>query len=41
MVIAEGIEEPDDLAALRDLGVELGQGFLLSRPQPADILLSA
>lgn len=40
-VIAEGIEEPEDLAALRDLGVELGQGFLLSRPQPADVLLSA
>ncbi len=39
-VIAEGIEEPDDLAALRDLGVELGQGFLLSRPQPAAALLS-
>ncbi len=40
-VIAEGIEEPDDLAALRELGIELGQGFLLSRPGPADVLLSA
>lgn len=39
-VIAEGIEEPEDLVALRSLGVDLGQGFLLSRPAPADTLLS-
>jgi EAL domain-containing protein (putative c-di-GMP-specific phosphodiesterase class I)/DNA-binding NarL/FixJ family response regulator len=40
-VIAEGIEAPDDLAALRDLGVELGQGYLFSRPeQPAALLAS-
>ena len=33
-VIAEGIETPEQLAALRDLGVELGQGFLVGRPAP-------
>jgi EAL domain-containing protein (putative c-di-GMP-specific phosphodiesterase class I) len=38
VVIAEGIEEQDDLAALRDLGVGLGQGYLLSAPVPADAL---
>jgi EAL domain-containing protein (putative c-di-GMP-specific phosphodiesterase class I) len=31
-VIAEGIETPAQLAALRELGVGLGQGFLLGRP---------
>ena len=31
-VIAEGIETPAQLDALRELGVELGQGFLLGRP---------
>ena len=34
-VIAEGIETPAQLAALRELGVELGQGFLVGRPAPA------
>ncbi len=40
LVIAEGIEEPADLEALRHLGVALGQGHLLSRPAPAAVLLS-
>lgn len=31
-VIAEGIETEDELAAVRDLGVTLGQGYLLARP---------
>jgi EAL domain-containing protein (putative c-di-GMP-specific phosphodiesterase class I) len=31
-LLAEGIERRADLAALRTLGVELGQGFLLGRP---------
>ena len=33
-VIAEGIEEPDELAVLRDLGVPWGQGYYLGRPAP-------
>jgi EAL domain-containing protein (putative c-di-GMP-specific phosphodiesterase class I) len=31
-VIAEGVEEPDDLDVLRELGISLAQGFLLGRP---------
>jgi len=37
-VIAEGIEEPAELEMLLELGVQLGQGYLLGRPEP---LLSA
>src|SRR5207244_6668945 len=33
-LIAEGIETDADRRALRRLGVELGQGFLLGRPLP-------
>ncbi|HKA35423.1 MAG TPA: EAL domain-containing protein [Thermoanaerobaculia bacterium] len=31
-LIAEGIEREEECAALRDLGIEYGQGFLLGRP---------
>jgi diguanylate cyclase len=31
-IVAEGIEQPEELAILQDLGVELGQGFLWGRP---------
>lgn len=34
-LIAEGIEVADDHDMLRDLGVNLGQGYLLGRPDPA------
>lgn len=34
VVIAEGIEEPDEVNALWSVGVELGQGFLLAVPDP-------
>ena len=30
--VAEGIEEPSQLAALRELGADLGQGYLFARP---------
>jgi diguanylate cyclase (GGDEF)-like protein/PAS domain S-box-containing protein len=33
--VAEGIEEPSQLVELRRIGCELGQGYYLSRPQPA------
>ena len=33
--IAEGIENLEQLALVRDLGCELGQGYLFSRPVPA------
>lgn len=32
-VIAEGIELPEELATLKDMGVNLVQGYLLARPQ--------
>lgn len=31
-VLAEGVEQDDELAALRELGIELFQGFLFARP---------
>ncbi|MGI8871901.1 MAG: bifunctional diguanylate cyclase/phosphodiesterase [Candidatus Limnocylindria bacterium] len=34
-ITAEGIETPEQLAAVRDLGCRFGQGFLLARPLPA------
>ena len=34
VVVAEGIERPEQAAALRALGCELGQGYLFSRPVP-------
>ena len=36
VVVAEGIERPEQAAALRALGCELGQGYLFSRPVPAE-----
>lgn len=33
-LIVEGLEEPEDLAAAKYLGVPHGQGFLLSHPAP-------
>ena len=34
-VLAEGIEEPGQLAFLREQGCDFGQGYLFGRPQPA------
>jgi diguanylate cyclase (GGDEF)-like protein/PAS domain S-box-containing protein len=39
-VVAEGIEEPEQIGTLRDLGCELGQGFLFARPMPHPALVS-
>ena len=36
-VIAEGVENPEQLAALRGMGCHQAQGFLLGAPMPADI----
>jgi EAL domain-containing protein (putative c-di-GMP-specific phosphodiesterase class I) len=38
-VIAEGIESRDDLETVRDLGIDLVQGFHLAVPQPASALI--
>ncbi len=35
-VIAEGIETPEALELLRDMGCDVGQGYLISRPMPED-----
>jgi EAL domain-containing protein (putative c-di-GMP-specific phosphodiesterase class I) len=37
-VIAEGIEEPDQLSRLRTMGCHTGQGFLFSRPVGPDVI---
>jgi diguanylate cyclase (GGDEF)-like protein/PAS domain S-box-containing protein len=34
-VVAEGIERPEQLALLREMGCSLGQGFLVARPMTA------
>ncbi|MEJ2346332.1 MAG: EAL domain-containing protein [Gammaproteobacteria bacterium] len=38
--IAEAVEDPDILQKLRDIGVDYGQGHLLSEPQPLEAALS-
>ena len=37
--IAEGIEDEETLAVVRELGVDYGQGFALDRPSPLDRVL--
>lgn len=37
-VIAEGIEEPEQLDLLRTLGCGMGQGYFLARPAPPNVL---
>jgi diguanylate cyclase (GGDEF)-like protein len=37
-IIAEGIETADQLATLRRLGADFGQGFYLSRPCPPEVI---
>lgn len=39
--LAEGVEEPAQLAILQSLGCRYAQGYLFSRPVPADQLLDA
>ncbi len=39
-VIAEHVETPEQLLALRECGVEYGQGFLLGRPAPEPTTLN-
>ena len=34
-VVAEGVEQPEELETLRDLGEPWAQGYLLGRPAPA------
>ncbi|MBA3281527.1 MAG: bifunctional diguanylate cyclase/phosphodiesterase, partial [Acidimicrobiia bacterium] len=39
--VAEGVETPGQLHALRELGCALGQGYLFSVPVPAEAMLGA
>jgi EAL domain-containing protein (putative c-di-GMP-specific phosphodiesterase class I) len=39
--VAEGVEEEHQAAFLRDVGCDIGQGYLFGRPVPADSLLEA
>jgi EAL domain-containing protein (putative c-di-GMP-specific phosphodiesterase class I) len=38
-VVAEGVEDPEVLERLRALGCDVAQGYLMSRPIPADELI--
>ena len=40
-VVAEGIERPSQASVLRELGCELGQGYLFAAPTAADALMDA
>ena len=37
-IVAEGIETPSQLASVRAIGCELGQGFLLAKPAPSALI---
>jgi EAL domain-containing protein (putative c-di-GMP-specific phosphodiesterase class I) len=39
--LAEGVEEPAQVAVLQSLGCRYGQGYLFSRPVRADRLINA
>jgi EAL domain-containing protein (putative c-di-GMP-specific phosphodiesterase class I) len=39
VAVAEGIEKPEDLRALFQMGCDLGQGYLLAAPMPLERLL--
>jgi EAL domain-containing protein (putative c-di-GMP-specific phosphodiesterase class I) len=39
-VVAEGIEEQSQMAALESMGCEMGQGFLLGKPGSAEAIRS-
>ena len=39
-VVAEGVEDPQTLQALRSWGCDVAQGYLVCRPMPADGLIS-
>lgn len=38
-VVAEGIEQLEELSIYRDMGSDYGQGFLMSRPLPAEEII--
>jgi EAL domain-containing protein (putative c-di-GMP-specific phosphodiesterase class I) len=38
-MVAEGVETPDQLARLQDLGCQFAQGYLIGKPGPIDSIL--
>ncbi len=38
-IIAEGVESPDEMARLQELGCELAQGYLFAQPLPPDQIM--
>ena len=40
IVVAEGVEKPEEVVALTELGVDRLQGYALARPMPEDALLN-
>ena len=40
LVVAEGVETPLQLARLREIGCDHGQGYLFGRPRPAELVES-
>ncbi|MBK5332880.1 MAG: EAL domain-containing protein [Ilumatobacteraceae bacterium] len=38
LVVAEGVETPLQLARLREIGCDHGQGYVFGRPRPADLV---
>ena len=38
-MVAEGVETPDQLARLRELGCQFAQGYLIGKPLPVDSIL--
>ena len=40
VAVAEGLENASDLTAIRDMGCDIGQGYLFARPMPKSELIS-
>ena len=36
LLVAEGVEQAEELRVLRELGVAMGQGYLIARPMGAE-----
>ena len=39
VAVAEGVEKPEELRALFEMGCDIGQGYLLAKPMPLEYFL--